>query len=464
MHLPNKRWLGGGAAALAVGVVAAFFLRANHAKDLADPDRARRQGRPIPVRTALVERKEIEQVIGGTAITTASETALLRMTPSRGRNVTAPLSELAVKAVHAREGDAVTRGQLLFELEDEFYKAVVKQKEAALAAAQARLERVAREVESNQQVRRLDVESAKAGLEFRVEDLGIREREYGALKSLGKAATEFEVYDALSKYAQARYLRAEAERTLQRARNAVQVGELRDREDQARAQEEVETTRFELDVARRESERGRLCSPINGILDFAGKPELVAGQAVEMNVVLAQVLRLDPIHVRVDFPQDRIDEIAVGQKAEVVLDSFPKETFPGRVIRILPRVNPDLRVLPVVVELPNSGNRIKAGVSGFARFRISRSAMTVPAVAVLQHGERAMVFRVEAGRARARELRTGRLLLDGEIEVSEGLAAGEEVVVFHNFYRHAGHLNQRDCYLQDNDLVDTDWRKWARRD
>ena len=69
----------------------------------------------------------------------------------------------------------------------------------------------------------------------------------------------------------------------------------------------------------------------------------VRGAVVEVNAALTQVLKLDPVHVRMDFPQERIDEVAVGQKAEVVLDSFPRETFTGTVARILPQVNPQLR-------------------------------------------------------------------------------------------------------------------------
>ena len=49
-------------------------------------------------------------------------------------------------------------------------------------------------------------------------------------------------------------------------------------------------------------------------------------------------------------------------------------------------------------------------------------------------------------------------------EVQSGLAPGDEVVIFHNFYRHTQALARRDCYLEDNDLVDVNWRKWARRE
>jgi Cu(I)/Ag(I) efflux system membrane fusion protein len=194
------------------------------------------------------------------------------------------------------------------------------------------------------------------------------------------------------------------------------------------------------------------------------KVDLVPDQVVPVNTPLAQVHRLDPIHVRMDFPQERLDELALGQKAQVVLDSFPDEVFEGKVIRIAPQVNPQLRVLGVVIEVPNPKERIKAGISGFVRLQVTKAVKTLPAAALLQHGGKSTVFCVRDGRASVREVRPGPVLDDGLVEARGGVAAGDEVVIFHNFYAHAGELDSREGYLQDGDLVDTDWRRWARRD
>jgi hypothetical protein len=75
-----------------------------------------------------------------------------------------------------------------------------------------------------------------------------------------------------------------------------------------------------------------------------------------------------------------------------------------------------------------------------------------------------MVFRVENGRAHSREVQVGRITQGELLPVERGLAPGDEVVVFHNFYWNMGKLTQAEGYLKDNDAVDTDWRKWARRD
>ena len=121
-------------------------------------------------------------------------------------------------------------------------------------------------------------------------------------------------------------------------------------------------------------------------------------------------------------------------------------------------------MLPVLVRLSNPKNRIKAGISGFARLRITKQALVVPAQAILQQGSKSIVFRVENGRARARTVQTGQVVENGVVEIQSGLVRGDEVVIyFSNIYKNTGNLTKRNCYLQDGDPVDVDWPKWTGR-
>jgi multidrug efflux pump subunit AcrA (membrane-fusion protein) len=133
------------------------------------------------------------------------------------------------------------------------------------------------------------------------------------------------------------------------------------------------------------------------------------------------------------------------------------------VLRIGPKVHAQVRVMPVFVRIDNSKGRIKPGITGFVRMRIRKEAVTIPSTAVLQQNGKAMVFRVQDGHARLQEVRTGQTIENNVVEVMNGLAAGDEVVVFQNFYRHADKLAQTDSYLKDNDAVDVQWTKWTGR-
>src|SRR5438045_8328617 len=76
---PTRRWFWSAGTVVAVCAALGMFFRADHAKDLADPDRARRDGRPIPVRTDRVREATVEQVVGATAVTVPSATAVIRV-------------------------------------------------------------------------------------------------------------------------------------------------------------------------------------------------------------------------------------------------------------------------------------------------------------------------------------------------------------------------------------------------
>lgn len=458
----RRRWLW--VSVFVAGALGAWMMhrQAQHALDVSDPDRARSQGRPIPVRTATVTATESDQVIGATALTAASSDAVLRaVSPGQGTNTV----DMIVKAVHVREGDRVRRGQVTFEVDDEIRAEAVTRTEASLAAADAELKRVQQAVEYNEGMRRLELASSESNLQFRTGDLNNRTRAFEMIEKVFRdgATSTLEFFEARFRFEQARYELKEAQFRLQRAKDAQTVGPLQDKQELARTLRNVVAARLDLESARRDVRWCKVASPIDGFID--SKIEVSPGQVLTVTSSLGHVVTLDPIHVRLDFPQERMDEVAVGQEAEVVLDSFPKETFQGQVIRISPVVNPALRVFPVVVEMRNPGNRIKAGVSGFVRLRVKRQAVAVPAAAVIRHGSKAMVFRVEEGRARLREVQVKHPLDLGMLEVGHGLAPGDEVVIyFSNFYRHWRELTSRDCYLQDNDPVDLDWRKWARRD
>jgi hypothetical protein len=104
------------------------------------------------------------------------------------------------------------------------------------------------------------------------------------------------------------------------------------------------------------------------------------------------------------------------------------------------------------VEVPNPELRIYAGISGFARLKNTKSNTTaVPSVAIIKKHEKAMIVCVEENRAKIREVQTGPLAENGEVEIIEGVAPGDMVMVY-------GH-----DAVEENDLVNVDWQQWTRR-
>ena len=142
----------------------------------------------------------------------------------------------------------------------------------------------------------------------------------------------------------------------------------------------------------------------------------------------------------------------MGLTVEVVFDTFGQEKFTGLIVRIPVRVDAKRRVLPIVVEVANPQNRIKAGVSAYVRIKVPTETIVAPSLGVTRLDTRASVVVVEGWRARFRGVRLGAELGGGVVAVLEGLVEGEEIVIY----------GQQ--FLEEGDPVDRDWRRWARRD
>jgi Cu(I)/Ag(I) efflux system membrane fusion protein len=101
---------------------------------------------------------------------------------------------------------------------------------------------------------------------------------------------------------------------------------------------------------------------------------------------------------------------------------------------VLPEANRDTRTLRLRIELPNPGQRLKAGMFAQVSLRgAAREALVVPAEAVIRTGKRALVYVSEpTGRYRPVQVEIGEQV-DEYIVVLGGLAAGQQVVASGQF-------------------------------
>jgi RND family efflux transporter MFP subunit len=144
------------------------------------------------------------------------------------------------------------------------------------------------------------------------------------------------------------------------------------------------------------------------------------------------LVRIHPLRLRLAVPERDSGALRVGQTVRLTVEGDTRE-FTGRLVRISPAISEDNRTLMVEAEVPNQGGELRPGA--FARAAImveearqAKPTVLVPASAVVTFAGVERVIGVEAGRAREREVKTGRRA--GElIEVLDGIAAGEPVVL-----------------------------------
>ena len=139
------------------------------------------------------------------------------------------------------------------------------------------------------------------------------------------------------------------------------------------------------------------------------------------------------LEVRVD--ESRAAQLVAGTAVAVLLDSSAAgadaagKRLEGRVSEISRALDPGSHAFLVKIALPQ-GAEVRSGMFGRARFPgPPQQAVVIPAAAVVRRGQLASVFVADAGnRARVRLINASDPV-DGRVEVSAGLDAGERVIV-----------------------------------
>jgi len=162
---------------------------------------------------------------------------------------------------------------------------------------------------------------------------------------------------------------------------------------------------------------------------------VVAGQSVMAGMKLYRIADLRTVWIEGAVFEQDLALIRVGARVRAELAGYPGQSFTGRVSFVWPIVDEQSRTVRVRVAFPNSGGRLKPGMYATLFFEalIGRDVLHVPAEAVVQTGERNLVFVVGAGGAlEPREIVLGPRA-GGRFQVLSGLASGERIVASANF-------------------------------
>jgi membrane fusion protein (multidrug efflux system) len=154
------------------------------------------------------------------------------------------------------------------------------------------------------------------------------------------------------------------------------------------------------------------------------------GALVQPGSVITTLDDVDPIRLDFTVPETFLSALQPGLAVSARSDAWPGRMFPGSVAAIDPRVDPRTRAVRVRARLDNADGALRPGLLMSVELvhRVRRS----PAVreeALVPIGERDFVYVVDAqGQAQRVEVQSGGRR-DGMVEVIEGLAAGDQVVI-----------------------------------
>jgi membrane fusion protein, multidrug efflux system len=270
-----------------------------------------------------------------------------------------------VLAVLKENGDAVRKGDLLVRLDDTAIRDALGSAEAASRAAQQAYEQAQRQYERMTTLRKSGMASAQ-----QVEDAEIRRNN---------------------------------------------------------TQSDMEGARSRVVSARQQMQRTEVRAPFDGVVS---ERKVSAGDTAQVGKELLKVI--DPRSMRFEalVAADHVGEVHPGQNVAFRVNGYGEQAFAGRVRRVNPAANPTTRQVEVLVDFVGDKQPHLAGLYAEGRLETeTRSALTIPASAVVRDGDRASAFRVAGTKLEKVQLTLGdRDPRTGEFPVAGGLAEGDHVL------------------------------------
>lgn len=389
MKIKKKPLLIGIGALVVIAAVAGAALRGRGDKSL-------------EVQAAKVERQKIVQKVSATG----------KIQPKTQVEISADVSGKITKLAVV-EGQWVTKGQFLVELDRERFLAAVESAEAT-------------------------VSSAEANATLVHENMSKAEKEFKRSKELLSTGLE-----------------SQADFDAKQAEYQVEVARYKSNQDQ------VEQAKAALKQARSDLSKTTIYAPMSGTVSQLNKElgEIALGSQFQKDVILV-VADLSEMEAQVNVDENDIVTIGTGQKAEIEVDALPGQKLSGTVYEIANTANTGAAgtteqktEFEIKIAIADPPKTLRPGMTASADIitKTNDSALSVPiqSVAVRTVDQLAMkgekrkdaegkykadrdgfveiVFCIEGQRAVAKQVKTG-IQSDELIEITDGLKEGDRVV------------------------------------
>jgi RND family efflux transporter MFP subunit len=278
-----------------------------------------------------------------------------------------------IARIYVNEGDSVSKGQVLAEMDIEASELQLKQAEAGLAVAQAQFK---------------DAKTNLERMDRLIKEKAVSEQQHDQVK-LG-----FEAASAQLEQAQA---------TVNLARHSLDVS--------------IMKAPFSGVIASKNAEVGDIINPMMG--SFGATSGVLT------------LVDFSRIKIRVDISSSDIHRLKKGQTATLHVPALPGQEFPGTVNVINLAADPSTKKFGIEVGVNNPGLVLRPGTFGEIVLEVNthENVLVVPQKAILDNNH---VFIAQGEKAVRRDITLG-LQNTNLVEVLNGLAEGDAVIVEGNF-------------------------------
>jgi multidrug resistance efflux pump len=308
-------------------------------------------------------------------------------------------------ALRVNEGDRVSRGDLIAEIDAREARSQQQKAQAGLDEARAALVEIDR-----------SATAARAAIATAESQRELAEQTFARFKELyeRRSASGQEFDEAKSRL-------KTATSEVERAKLSVEALLSKKQQINARvrqAEADIHSTRIYQDYA-------RISAPVSGVIV---RKYTEQGAVASPGVPLVAIEDSSQFRLEAAVEESKLSSIRIGERATVRIDALGGGQFFGIVSEITPSADAASRTSVVKIDLPpNDG--LKSGLYGAAIFPLAaRESLAVSQAALITRGQLTGVFVVAPdGTAQFRVVTTGKTA-DGLTEVLSGLAEGDEYV------------------------------------
>jgi membrane fusion protein (multidrug efflux system) len=289
--------------------------------------------------------------------------------------------------------------------------------------AAARQDTVVDAILATGEVEAIQSADLRPDVEGRIVELPMRE---GAEVGHGDALIRIDDQELKAQVARAEADRDLAEQALTRTKqlldqNAASASDLE------RAEATARSNRASLDLLKLRLERTTVRAPFAGVL---GQRFVSLGDYVTTSDKLVTIQTVDPERVSFTVPERYAGVVHRGQKVTFRVAAIPGEEFVGTVDFVSPAVQLPARTLLVKALVPNGARHLQTGMFAEARLAtaVRPRAVVVPEESIVALQGSYFVWVVQGDKVARRAVSLG-VRSPGEVEISNGVDAGDQVVV-----------------------------------
>lgn len=193
-----------------------------------------------------------------------------------------------------------------------------------------------------------------------------------------------------------------------------------------------ESTIRNLETQRKTNATTTLSAPIDGVVTELAVRE---GAAFMPGAALFRINGLGTVWVNAAVPEAQVAMIPIGSSVDVHTAAWAGESFKGRVVALLPEVDPQTRTLTVRIAIDNADRKLAPGmfVSLELISQSKQAQLAVASEAVIMTGERtAVIVAREGGGFDVADVTVG-AEADGKTAILSGLQEGQSIVISGQF-------------------------------